>query len=554
MRPSQQSTVIERDAEGQFRINRINYELCVLQALRDQLRCKEIWVEGAYRYRNPEADLPADFEVHRGAYYQALNQPLDVDMFIDTLRTEMTQQLDGLDRELPTNPSVQLLARNRGWIKLSPLKPQPVPSQLRYLRAEVGRLWQITNLLDVFKETDFQVGFTDEFRSIASRVILDPATRQKRLLLCLYGLGTNTGLKGVSMGDHGESYESLQYMRERFIQKESLQNAIARVANATLEVRHPHIWGESTMAVASDAHKFATRGETLKTEWHTRYRGRGVMVYWHVERKSLAIYSQVKSPSSSEVAAMLQGLVRHLTTMQIEKSYVDSHGQSEIAFAFCYLLGFDLLPRLKRIHAQKLYRPQAGLPDAYPHLLLVLTRPINWTLIRQQYDQMICYATALRLGTAEAEAILSRFTRTNLMHPTYQALLELGKAVKTVFLCRYLRSETLRQENQAGLSVVENWHSANRFIFYGHNGELTASSLANQEISALSLHLLQNSLVYINTLMLQHVLALPGWIERMTPDDWRGLTPLFYSHINPYGSFRLDMQERLPLLQPLASY
>ena len=40
------------------------------------------------------------------------------------------------------------------------------------------------------------------------------------------------------------------------------------------------------------------------------------------------------------------------------------------------------------------------------------------------------YATALRLGTAEAEAILRSFTRENTQHPTYKALMELGKAVK----------------------------------------------------------------------------------------------------------------------------
>ena len=49
---------------------------------------------------------------------------------------------------------------------------------------------------------------------------------------------------------------------------------------------------------------------------------------------------------------------------------------------------------------------------------------------------MIKYATALRVGTADAETILKRFTRSNFQHPTYQALLELGHAVKTVFLCR----------------------------------------------------------------------------------------------------------------------
>ena len=245
---------------------------------------------------------------------------------------------------------------------------------------------------------------------------------------------------------------------------------------------------------------------------------------------------------------MIQGVVRHLTDMQVDKNYVDSHGQSEVAFAFCYLLGFDLLPRLKRIHVQKLYRPQAGQPEAYPNLGLILTRPINWTLVRRQYDQMIKYASALLFGTAEAESILKRFTRANLQHPTYQALVELGRAVKTIFLCNYLRSQELRHEIQEGLNVIENWHSANRFIFYGNNAELSAANLVGQEISALCLHLLQNSLVYINTLMLQHVLAQPGWYERMSEADWRGLTPLFYSHINPYGTFDLDMQKRLLLL------
>jgi hypothetical protein len=52
--------------------------------------------------------------------------------------------------------------------------------------------------------------------------------------------------------------------------------------------------------------------------------------------------------------------------------------------------------------------------EQYPKLRLILSRAINWDLIRQQYDQMVKYATALRLGTAETEAILRRFTRTGL--------------------------------------------------------------------------------------------------------------------------------------------
>ena len=141
--------------------------------------------------------------------------------------------------------------------------------------------------------------------------------------------------------------------------------------------------------------------------------------------------------------------------------------KSEVAFAFCHLLGFRLLPRLKNIASQKLSRPDTGNPEDYQNLQPILTKPINWDLIRNQYDEMVKYATALRLGTADTEAILQRFTRNNLQHPTYQALSELGRAIKTIFLCQYLESEELRREIHEGLNVIENWNSANSFIHYG---------------------------------------------------------------------------------------
>jgi Tn3 transposase DDE domain-containing protein len=45
----------------------------------------------------------------------------------------------------------------------------------------------------------------------------------------------------------------------------------------------------------------------------------------------------------------------------------------------------------------------------------------------------------------------------------------------------------------------------------------------------------------LNTLLLQRVLAEPAWRERLSDIDRRALTPLFWSNVNPYGRFRLDM-------------
>ena len=552
LKNSWREIVVEVDESGCEKINRVNYEISVLQALREQLRSKEIWVVGAKRYGNPEEDLPKDFEVQRQVYYQALGQPTDVEDFISSLQQKMAAALEQLDAQLPKNPRVKILARDNGWISVSPSESQPEPLNLQRLKVELLQRWPMTSLLDVLKETDLRVGFTEQFHSVASRETLDRKILQRRLLLCLFGLGTNTGLKRISSGGTGENYPDLLYVKRRYIHKENLRNAIARVVNAIFQVRMPHIWGEGTTACASDSKKFGSWDQNLMTEWHIRYGGRGVMIYWHVEKKSVCIYSQLKTCSSSEVAAMIEGLLRHCTDMKVEKNYVDTHGQSEVAFAFCHLLGFQLLPRLKRIHKQKLYRAAAGQSNAYPNLQPVLTRPINWDLIRNQYDQMVKYATALRLGTAETEVILKRFSRSNLVHPTYQALAELGKVMKTIFLCEYLQKEELRQEIHEGLNVVERWNSANSFIFYGKSSEIATNRLEDQEIAVLSLHLLQICLVYINTLMMQRILSEKEWLKLMNKDDLRALTPLAWGHINPYGTFRLDLDERLPI-DPVAS-
>jgi TnpA family transposase len=454
--PHWRELVLEPDASGVIRVNRINYEISALHTLREGLRCKAIWVVGADRFRNPAEDLPADFDVQRTTYYAALQQPENAADFLAGVRHAMEEALGRFHDGLLRNPKVTLHAQGKNRIKLSPLEPQPEPANMLRLKAELMSRWPMTSLLDVLKETDLRVGFSDALHSVASREMRDRTTLQPRLLRCLYGLGTNTGLTRLIAGDPTLHYHDLLYTRRRYIHKDVLRDAIGRVANATFAIRRPEIWGEGTTSCASDAKKFGAWDQNLMTEWHIRYGGRGVMIYWHVEKKAVCIYSQLKRCSSSEVAAMMEGVLRHCTTMEVEQHYVDSHGQSEVAFAFSHLLGFDLMPRLKAIASQKLSRPNPGSAEAYPNLQPILTQPINWALIRQQYDEMIKYTTALRVGTAEPEAILRRFTRTEVQHPTYQALVELGKAIKTTFLARYLHEEALRREINAGLNVVEN--------------------------------------------------------------------------------------------------
>jgi hypothetical protein len=284
---------------------------------------------GANRYRDPDEDLPADFELKREGYYKALNLPLDADRFITELQTEMCEALNAFDGGLKKNRCVRIGPKGGGWITLTPLDAQPDPPNLTALKTELNAIWPMTSLLDMVKETDLRLGFTDVLKSPTAYEVLERSVLQPRLLLCLHGIGTNAGLQRMAGLESGVTAKDLAYVRRRYISSvDILRRAIAIVADGTLRARNPAIWGTATTACASDSKHFGAWDQNLTTQWHVRYGGRGIMIYWHVERNSLCIHS----------------------------------------------LGFQLLPRLKAIHSQKLHRPETGKADAYANLQLILSK------------------------------------------------------------------------------------------------------------------------------------------------------------------------------------
>jgi len=104
------------------------------------------------------------------------------------------------------------------------------------------------------------------------------------------------------------------------------------------------------------------------------------------------------------------------------------------------------------------------------------------------------------------------------------------------------------REVQHGVgTALEAFNRANAIIYYGKGAEISSNRADEQEMSVACLRILQAALVYINTLLLQEVLAEQEWADLLTDRDRRGLTPLFWQHILPYGEVKLDMTKRLDI-------
>ena len=205
---------------------------------------------GANRYRNPDDDVPADFEAKRTPYYQTLNLPLEADRFIVDLQAEMRQRCTPWTPACRRNALVRIGQKRAGWITVTPLVAQPDPPNLTALKAEITATWPLTSLLDMVKEADLRLHFTEALKSPTAYETLDRAVLQPRLLLCLHGIGTNAGLQRMAGLESGVTYKDLAYIRRRRLSVDALRRAIAIVTNGTLRVRNPAIWGDGTTACA----------------------------------------------------------------------------------------------------------------------------------------------------------------------------------------------------------------------------------------------------------------------------------------------------------------
>ena len=287
---------------------------------------------GAGKLRNPDLDLPADFEANRAENYARLRKPLDPGRFTGELREELDAEPSALNDALGGKGLAWLKIaerRNAGTIHLTPLDAAPEPRNLRRLKTAIRARWGVVPLMDMLTETCLRTGCLSVFTPAGTQNHLDPQVLFERLLLLIYAYGTGTGIRAAAAGDHPHTEDDLRYARRRYLTVEACRQAARIIANATFAARQAALWGEGTTAVASDSTHFSAFDQNIFTEWHSRYRRakRGVLIYWTVDTAgSMAVHSQLISCSASEVHATVEGAMRHGTDMEVEQNFVDSHG------------------------------------------------------------------------------------------------------------------------------------------------------------------------------------------------------------------------------------
>ena len=329
----------------------------MFQALREQLRCKEIWVVGADRWRNPDEDLPDRLRGSAGpSTTPKLRKPLDPGAFTGQLRAEMEPRPWPRSTTRLPRPGLgghRRTAQGRARSGSPRWTPRPSRATCGGSRQAIQDRWGTVPLIDMLKETALRTGCLDAFTAVGTRGDIAAADGAR-------GAADAGRLRlRHQHRDPGGRRRRARPQRGRDpLRPAPLPDPGGRagrppgaIANATFAARQAVAVGRGLDRGGVGLHPLPAWDQNIFTEWHSRYGGRGVLIYWHVEKAgSMAVHSQLLECSASEVHAMVEGAIRHGTDMDVEGNYVDTHGQSEIGFGITRLLGFDLLPRIKQIN------------------------------------------------------------------------------------------------------------------------------------------------------------------------------------------------------------
>ena len=184
------------------------------------------------------------------------------------------------------------------------------------------------------------------------------------------------------------------------------------------------------------------------SEYHIRCGGYGGVGYYLVADNYIALMSRRTTCGAWEGHAILDFLKENESDVKPDTIHADTQGQSSALFELAYLLGIQLLPRIRDWKGKNFYRPS---PEThYEHIDSLFTAQVDWGLIETMQPELLRVAVSIKSGALLPSDILRRLGSFSRKNKLYFALRELGYVVRTMFLLRYISEAALRQAISIG--------------------------------------------------------------------------------------------------------
>jgi len=151
---------------------------------------------------------------------------------------------------------------------------------------------------------------------------------------------------------------------------------------------------------------------------------------------------------------------------------------------------------------------------------------------------LVRVAASLRNHTAPAHVALRRLASSAPSDRLAKALTALGRALRSLYLLRYIHEEDLRGRMQLQVNRGEGRHQVARRLFFANQGAFQTGDYEEMMNKATCLSLLSNAALVWNTVQMSRIVdQLRASGETITDEELARISPLAFAHITPNGTY-----------------
>jgi TnpA family transposase len=473
-------------------------------------------------------------------YGELAGVPVTGPEFVAHVEAWLSDVAESTDRAFPSNQAVSI---EDGVPSIHRPEKRPDPEGLRGFEELVASRLDPVNILDILTDTEYWLHWTQFFGPISGHEtkVEDPVARHLTAVFC-YGCHLGPTQTARSLGGVGR--RSVAWVNLRHVTEEKLDRAIAMIINAYNRFALPKYWGTGKSASA-DGTKWNLYEQNLLSEYHIRYGGYGGIGYYHVSDNYVALFSRFIPCGVWEGVYILDGLIENESDIRPDTVHSDTQGQSAPIFGLAYLLGIQLMPRIRNWKKLDFRRPNRT--GAYEHIDGLFSGTVDWELIRTHLPDMLRVALSIKEGRITASTILRKLGTYSRKNRLYLAFRELGVAVRTGFLLKYLADEELRSTIQAATNKSESFNGFTKWLAFGSDATVAANNRDEQRKIIKYNHLVANCVIFYNVSVLTRLLGkLQTEGHSIHESAVAAISPYLTQHIHRFGSYNLNLDREPP--------
>ena len=540
--PREWHDLVHDHASDKLAFNRRQLEVVVMLELATAIKAGEIFVTGSLSFDRFWDRLPSEAAdpAAVAAYATARGWADGADGLVRAVKKVLDQKASFLDAAVGSGQQAYLRRGKHGRPVVTRLRAVLTPETAIDLENQMMAHMPERAVLEAISNTEHWAQWGRHF-GLPSRLGPQIKDASHRYVLTTFAYGCGLGPTEAARHLGGSvSADQLAFADRRHVDIADLRAASTDLINLYAQFELPQQWGTGQSAAADGTH-FETYEDNLLAEHHIRYGKTGGIAYRHVADNYIALFSRFIACGTYEATYILDALLQNLSDLQPRRVHADTHGQSAAVFGLAYLLGIELMPRIRRWQSLTLYRSDNV--NRYSRINSLFSGTVNWTLIHEHYPQFMQLALAIQSGTLAPSAVLAKVNSYSSRNRFAMALKELGNAVRTTYLLEWIMDESLRRTVHKGTTKIERHHKFAKHLAFGAGGHLRSNNPADQEKAIVYNELVTNA-VALQTVVDQtqalHTLKSNGISIR--PADLAFLSPYATSKLKRFGDYPTDLK------------